>query len=106
MEIEERNLAKIQPYLKFESDTIYNIAQSSISQNQLLLGIGMIDGTILVWDLQLNSEKYFLDKHQKIPFGLRFLEDSYLISSGYDGSVHIYNMSDGNTMMKRTNLFR
>jgi len=31
MEVEERKLMKIQPYLKFEGETIYDIVQSNIS---------------------------------------------------------------------------
>lgn len=70
------------------------------------LGLGLIDGTVIIWDLELNSEKYILDKHKKEANKLRFLDDKYLVSSGLDGTVHISCMRTGESVMKRTNLFQ
>jgi WD40 repeat protein len=60
----------------------------------------------MVWDLDLNCEKWILDKHQKEVNRVRFLEDKYLISSGMDGTIHISCMETGENVMKRTNLFK
>jgi WD40 repeat protein len=66
----------------------------------------MRDGTIVVWDLILETERCYLDKHQEQVNVVAFLEDWKLISGSRDGGVHIYNVAKGKLEMKRTHLFQ
>lgn len=70
-----------------------------------MMAFGLDNGTIMVYDLLLNNEKFYLDKHLEGVTALQFFENYKLISGSEDGGVHIYNLEKGKVEMKRTNLF-
>ncbi|CAD8066634.1 unnamed protein product [Paramecium sonneborni] len=89
-----------------EIPLIYPISCIAISKNNSLLGLGLQQGSILIYDLVFQSERFYLDKHQSIVSHIEFCENERLVSCSYDGSVHIYNTAEGTTLCKRTNQFR
>jgi WD40 repeat protein len=56
------------------------------------MALGLREGTIVVWDLVIDAEKCYLDKHQKEVTELKFFENWKLISGSQDGGVHIYDI--------------
>lgn len=103
---QRRLLDRIEPSMKWKGQTIYEIKKSAISLKQQYLALGMKDGSVVVWDLELRVQRYILDKHSTAVTGLSFLGDSFVVSGSEDGSVHAHCMQTGRTVMKRTNLFR
>jgi WD40 repeat protein len=56
------------------------------------LAAGLKEGTIVVWDLMIDAEKCYLDKHAKEVTQMGFFENWKLISGSLDGVVHIYDI--------------
>ena len=56
------------------------------------LALGMIDGAIIVIDLQLGIEKYFVEKHPMAITAIEFYEDRVLISGSVDGRVNLCDL--------------
>ena len=46
------------------SETLYPICCAAMSPSGAFLGLGLADGTVLVWDNLVNSERAYLDKHK------------------------------------------
>ena len=44
---------------------LYPIQTSAINNSTSFLALGLRDGSVVVWDLNLNTIKCFLDKHRK-----------------------------------------
>ena len=59
------------------------------SQN---LAIGLIDGAIIVIDLVLGIEKFFIEKHPAAISALAFYEDRILVSGSIDGRVNLCDL--------------
>ncbi|CAD8149226.1 unnamed protein product [Paramecium pentaurelia] len=91
---------------QIEIPLIYPLSCLAISKNFSLLGLGLQQGSILIYDLIFQQERFYLDKHQTIVSHIEFCENERLVSCSYDGSVHIYNTVEGTTLCKRTNQFR
>jgi len=53
------------------------------------LGLGLQDGALVVLDLVLGLEKYFLEKHPGEITTLAFWEDRVLFSGSIDGRVNL-----------------
>ena len=63
------------------------------SQN---LAVGLIDGAIIVIDLVLGIEKFFIEKHPAAISALAFYEDRILISGSIDGRVNLCDLDSEN----------
>ena len=48
-------------------------------QNNNLLEIGMINGSILVWDCELHIDKFFLQKNSRFEITAISIDENYLI---------------------------
>ena len=60
------------------------------------LAIGLIDGAIMVLDLQLGIEKFFVEKHPAAITALEFHEDKVLVSGSVDGRVNLCDLDSDN----------
>ncbi|CAK75724.1 unnamed protein product (macronuclear) [Paramecium tetraurelia] len=89
-----------------EIPLIYPLSCLAVSKNFSLLGLGLQQGSILIYDLVFQQERFYLDKHQTIVSHIEFCENERIVSCSYDGSIHIYNTIEGITLCKRTNQFR
>jgi len=85
---------------------IYPIACSAVSKNNTFLGLGLKDGTVIIWDLVLNQQKFVLDKHLETVTVLSFFEDWRVISGSKDGTVHMYDLQDPRNNIKYQHLFQ
>ena len=56
------------------------------------LAIGLIDGAIIVIDLQLGIEKKFVEKHPATITALALYDDKVLISGSVDGRVNLCDL--------------
>jgi WD40 repeat protein len=55
-----------------------------------------MDGGIVVIDLALGIEKYFLEKHPAAVTSIAFYEDKVLISGSIDGRVNLCDLDSEN----------
>ena len=86
---------------------LYPLSCLALSQSSSFLALGLIQGSVIIFDIPLKQEKYYLDKHQAEVTHLVFCDDWRLVSGAFDGSVHIYDiLESGKIVMKRTNQFR
>jgi len=56
------------------------------------LAVGLMDGAIIILDLALGMEKFFLEKHPAAITSLAFYEDKVLISGSIDGRVNLCDL--------------
>ena len=56
----------------------------------------MVDGAIIVIDLQLGIEKFFVEKHPMAITAIEFYEDRVLISGSVDGRVNLCDLDSDN----------
>ena len=69
--------------------------QKSYNNLNNLIAIGMKDGSIVVWDVELHTDKYFFqDKRDEITS--LSLDENYLTVGSLDGQIHIYDLLKGN----------
>lgn len=61
------------------------VTLSTFEESCAFLGLGLKDGAIVVLDLVLGFEKFFLEKHPNEISSLAFYEDKLLISGSIDG---------------------
>jgi len=94
----------LQPTYTFS--TIYPIVCSASSKSNGFLGLGLKDGSVIVWDLILNQQKYVLDKHNDEVTALTFFEDWRLISGAKDGTVHLFDLQNPQNNIKYQHLFQ
>ena len=95
---------KLQPTYSF--NTIYPIVCSASSKSNGFLGLGLKDGSVIIWDLILNQQKYVLDKHSDEVTALTFFEDWRLISGSKDGTVHLFDLQNPQNNIKYQHLFQ
>ena len=66
----------------------YNItctAFSGLDETSQYLAVGLIDGAVIVIDLVLGFEKYFLEKHPAEISALAIWDEKVLMSGSIDG---------------------
>ena len=68
------------------------ICGMDMDENIQYLGVGMEDGSVIVYNLALGIEKYILSKNNGSVLSMDFLEDKYLFTGSATGSVHIYHL--------------
>ena len=56
----------------------------------------MLDGAIIILDLVLGLEKYFVEKHPAAVTSIAFYEDKVLISGSVDGRVNLCDLDSEN----------
>ena len=82
--------------------TCFNITvmkgQKEINKYNNLLGIGMIDGSILVWDCELHTDKFLLQKNSRFEVTSIAIDENYLICGTIKGQVYIYDLIEGNEL--------
>lgn len=71
---------------------ISTVAYKSFDNDFQSIAIGLIDGAIIIIDLILGLEKYFLEKHPTQITSMAFYEDKCLISGSIDGRVNISDL--------------
>ncbi|CAK80013.1 unnamed protein product (macronuclear) [Paramecium tetraurelia] len=89
-----------------EIQILYPLSSLAISKNSINLGVGLKQGSVLVYDLIMEQEKGYLDKHVYSCTFMKFCEDNRLVSASYDGSVNIYDTQECKVLCKRTHQFR
>ena len=72
---------------------LYPIEASAINKSGTFLALGLNDGSVVIWDLNLNCVKSFLDKHKRSVTCIEFYEDWYLISGSKDGTINMYDLT-------------
>lgn len=86
-----KNMAKPARVFKFPYQITAATYQSGEEESQHL-AVGMIDGSIIVIDLALGIEKYFLEKHPAGISALAFFEDRVLVSGSIDGRINLVDL--------------
>ena len=79
--------------------TCFNITimngQKEINKYNNLLGIGMIDGSVLVWDCELHTDKFLFQKNSRFEITSISIDENYLICGSIKGQIYIYDLFDG-----------
>jgi len=82
--------------------TCFNITmmdgQKELNKYNNLLGIGMIDGSILVWDCELHTDKFLLQKNSRFEITTIVVDENYLICGTIKGQIYIYDLIEGNEL--------
>lgn len=105
------NEIKNQQYVTFEKkitksfDVLYDISIATVNKSNTFLALGLIDGSVFIYDILLCQEHCYLDKHVSEVTHIKFFEDWTVVSGSADGVVHIYNLKESRLEMKRTNIF-
>ncbi len=60
------------------------------------MAVGLLDGAIIILDLVLGLEKYFVEKHPAAVTSIAFYEDKVLISGSVDGRVNLCDLDSEN----------
>lgn len=68
---------------------------SSYEERQSL-ALGLVDGAIVVIDLALGIEKYFIEKHPMAITCLTIYEEKILMSGSVDGRVNLCDLDSEN----------
>ena len=64
----------------------------STDEERQYLAVGLIDGAIIVIDLALGLEKFFIEKHPAAVTSIAFYEEKVLISGSIDGKVNLCDL--------------
>lgn len=79
--------------------TCFNITimngQKVINKYNNLLGIGMIDGSVLVWDCELHTDKFLFQKNSRFEITSISIDENYLICGTIKGQIYIYDLIEG-----------
>ncbi|MCQ2818977.1 MAG: hypothetical protein MJ252_17060, partial [archaeon] len=70
--------------------------QKSVSSQSNLIGLGMMDGSILVWDCELHVDKYLLQKNSRFEVTSISIDTNYLFAASRMGQIYIYDLMNGN----------
>jgi WD40 repeat protein len=65
-------------------------------EEQQYLAVGLMDGAIIVIDLILGMEKYFVEKHPTAVTSIAFYEDKVIISGSVDGRINLCDLDSEN----------
>lgn len=68
----------------------------TLAEENQHLALGLLDGAVIVLDLALGMEKYFIEKHPAAITSLAFYEDKVLISGSVDGRVNLCDLDSEN----------
>lgn len=82
---------QIKPPLKYtptiikEISLLYPLAKLKLNMETNLCAFGMIEGSVMIYDINLLTEKHYLDKHKERVSSLDWSDNWTLISGGNDG---------------------
>lgn len=83
---------------EFNFNTLVNIShmcgQNQISQKTNLIGIGMIDGSVLIWDTELHCDKYLFQDNKNEILSMT-MNSNFLTTAAKDGQVYIFDLLKG-----------
>ena len=105
-EIKNEQQPLVEKKLMKSFDVLYNITVATINKSNTFLAIGLMDGSVFVYDILLFQEHCYLDKHVGEVTHLNFYEDWTIVSGSSDGVIHIYSLKTNQVEMKRTNIFK
>ena len=87
-------------------DVLYNITIAEMNPSNTFFALGLMDGSVFVYDMLLFQEHCYLDKHVSEVTHLKFFEEWTIVSGSADGVIHVYNLKSNALEMKRTNIFK
>jgi hypothetical protein len=70
------------------------VGQKSFNSTNNLLAIGMKDGSVVVWDAELHSDRYLFQANRGEITSLA-IDENYLTCGSIDGQLQVYNLTDG-----------
>lgn len=83
---------------EFNFNTLVNIShmcgQNQISQKTNLIAIGMVDGSVLIWDTELHCDKYLFQDNKNEILSMT-MNSNFLTSAAKDGQVYIFDLVKG-----------
>ena len=93
------NVASLITQKEMNFTTCFNITmmsgQKAINKYNNLLGIGMIDGSVLVWDCELHTDKFLFQKNSRFEITSISIDENYLICGTIKGQIYIYELIGG-----------
>ena len=93
------NAASLLTKKEMSFTTCFNITimngQKSINKYNNLLGIGMIDGSVLIWDCELHTDKFLFQKNSRFEITSISIDENYLICGTIKGQIYIYDLIEG-----------
>ena len=75
---------------------ITSTCYKTLEEERQYLAVGLLDGAIIILDLVLGMEKYFVEKHPAAVTSIAFFEDKVLISGSVDGRVNLCDLDSEN----------
>ena len=96
------NAASLLTKKEMNFTTCFNITimngQKAINKYNNLLGIGMIDGSVLIWDCELHTDKFLFQKNSRFEITSISIDENYLICGTIKGQIYIYDLMEGNEL--------
>jgi hypothetical protein len=89
------NIHKPSKVFKFPYQITAVVYQGGEEDSQSL-AVGLIDGAIIIIDLVLGIEKFFIEKHPTAICALAFYEDRILVSGSICGRVNLCDLDSEN----------
>ena len=93
------NAASLLTKKEMNFTTCFNITimngQKAINKYNNLLGIGMIDGSVLIWDCELHTDKFLFQKNSRFEITSISIDENYLICGTIKGQIYIYDLMEG-----------
>ena len=62
--------------------------QKAISKYNYLLDVGIIDGSVLVWDFELHVDTFLLQKNSRFEITSISVDENYLICGAIKGQIY------------------
>ena len=103
------NVASLLTKKEMNFTTCFNITimngQKAINKYNNLLGIGMIDGSVLIWDCELHTDKFLFQKNSRFEITSISIDENYLICGTIKGQIYIYDLMEGNELFTCAQMF-
>jgi hypothetical protein len=86
---------------EFCYETLVNITnicgQRQINSRNTYIALGMEDGTVLIWDTELQCDKFLFQDNKNEILSMT-LDNNYLLTTSRDGKVYIYELIKGQNL--------
>jgi WD40 repeat protein len=83
---------------EFNFNTLVNIShmcgQNQISQKINLIAIGMVDGSVLIWDTELHCDRYLFQDNKNEILSMT-MNSNFLTTAAKDGQIYIFDLVKG-----------
>jgi WD40 repeat protein len=87
--------------IEFNYETLVNItnicAQKQTNNKNTYIALGMEDGSVLIWDTELQCDKYLFQDNTNEILSIS-LDNNYLLTTSRDGKVFIYDLVKGQNL--------